>query len=244
MKSESDANPDQLRRYRSHLTESGVEATFLALLTRYPVIVLEPDCQPDLYLRWHQVAEWIDQERQRYAFKPVSTYLVDQLIGFFGYRNMTMGQVTWELAGGVRSLRMLTDMLFEAASACGVKAQFAATADKIGLRLNKNRYWVGLRFDQPEVLVLATDFAKVDPEKAAKVAIGEVYEWRSEPGFGHRIKVDLNSEDVHFFARSKASQVQFLEEFLKEGLDVIRPLETEAKTIRSDAPEAEQNDAI
>lgn len=225
IKSESEPNPDQLRRYRAHLAKSGAATTRLILLTRYPADIAEPDCKPDLYLRWYQVAEWIGQEQHHYSFKAVSNYLVDQLIGFFGYRNMTMGQVTWELASGVRSLRMLTDMLFEAANACKLKAQIWGNSQKMGVRLSDRRYWFGIWLDRPEILVLSTDCAKIDKDRAALAAQGEDFVWQSGDYFGVHISIDLNSEEVHFFARSKASQLQFLEDFLKDGLARIQPLE-------------------
>src|SRR6516162_6194609 len=95
VKLESELGPLQLSRYRSLLQASGIEQTALFLLTRYPANVAEGEEKPDGLLRWYQVAEWISQERTRYSFKPVSSFLVDQFLEFLGARNMTMGQVTW-----------------------------------------------------------------------------------------------------------------------------------------------------
>src|ERR1022692_2861743 len=116
VKSQAKASEDQLRRYRRLLDQSPVASKGLVLLTRYPVSVVGADH----YMRWYQIAEWIGLESSRYRFKATSEFLVNQFLGFLKARNMTMGQITWELPIGVRSLRTLTDMLYEAAAACGL----------------------------------------------------------------------------------------------------------------------------
>jgi hypothetical protein len=229
VKVESEPDAEQLRRYRRLLSESGLGSTALILLTRYPADLKLGTEGPVPCVRWYQVAEWLEEEAGRYRFKPVSAYLVNQFLGFLGARNMVMGQVTWELAGGARALRTLTDMLYEVASACGLPAQHQGSWDymgiKMGASLKRPDYYIGIYLDRPEVLVFETGYRKVDAEAAARLGVEGVYEWTTATGHGWQRKLDLNSEKAAFFVRTKSRQMQLLEEFLRECLDTVKRIE-------------------
>jgi hypothetical protein len=215
VKSESDATENQLARYRRILVTSGIPYTSLILLTRYPATT----AGADRYFRWYQVAEWIDQESNKYKFNAKSEFLVEQFLGLLKARNMTMSQVTWELPTGVRSMRALADMLYEAASACKLKATIRGNTEWIGIHLDGRQYCAGIEFSAPERLYFGTDYASVDPNAAEKLGLGATAPWQDGDGHEWWRDVDLESEDVHFFARSKASQMQFLEQFLRENYE-------------------------
>jgi hypothetical protein len=229
VKSESAVDEGQLGRYRRLLAGSGIPSTALILLTRYPANLREGGERPDTFVRWYQVAEWLDEESHRYRFKPVSSYLVSQFLGFLGARNMVMGQVTWELFGGARALRTLADMLYETAAACGLQAQLFGRWDYMGIKMGPNLkqpdYYIGLYYDRPEILFFETWYKRVDPEVAARFGIDGVFEWKTGSGHGWRRTLDLQSEEAHFSVRSKARQMQLLEEFLRECLDTVRRIE-------------------
>jgi hypothetical protein len=233
VKSEADAHPEQLKRYRKLLRDSGLPSA-LVLLTRYPVTLGEQDERPDAIIRWYQVAEWLELERNRYAFKPVSEHLVSQFLDFLSGRNMTMGQVTWELSGGVRALRALNDVLYEVANACGLQAQPWGDRSSLGIFLDKRNYWIGIQYDQPESLSFQTWNREVDKDAAERLGINGLYEWADKGRYGWHRPLDLESEDVHFFARSNTSQRQVLEQFLRECLDTVKRIE-----IRSAEPPAD-----
>jgi hypothetical protein len=225
VKSASEASGEQVRRYRGLLRASGIPSTWLVLLTRYPPALGEEGVQPDFVARWYQVAEWLSQQRGRYVFNAVSAYLVEQFLSFLEARNMTMGQVTWEMPGGVRALRTLTDMLCEVATFCGVRPQPWGSRYLIGVYLDKPNYWIGIDYDRPEVLYFRTWNRKVDPGAVERLGVGKVFELTSEPGLGWKRELVLDAEDVHFFALSKASQLQALENFLKECLQMVKQVE-------------------
>lgn len=225
VKSESPVKLDQLRRYQAALQANACPSR-LVLLTRHPTNLGENDPHPDKVVRWHQVAAWLEDHHGQYNFKPVSSHLVGQFLGFLTERNMTMSQVSWELPSGVRALRRLADMLYEAASACGVEAQIWGNALYCGVYLNRRDYWLGISFDEPEILVFHTYNRKVDPEAAARLEEGEVLPWKEDPTTFYWLnRLDLQSEEVHFFARSKVSQVTVLEEFLNRCLRCARQVE-------------------
>lgn len=145
-----------------------------------------------------------------------------------------MGQVTWELSGGVRALRALTDMLYEVANACGLQAKPFGSRTSLGIYLDKGHYWIGIDYDQPEKLWFMTHTRKVDKDAAARLGINSLYEWNDKQGYGWQRPLNLESEHVHFFARSHASQMQLLEQFLRECLDMVKRIE-----IRSGEPSAD-----
>ncbi len=216
VKSESEVDQAELDNYRKILEKSGLPQTALILLTRYPANLSPDKAVPDISIRWYQVAEWMEQERNRYTFQMVSDFLVKQFLGFLTERRMIMGQVTWELAGGVRSLLALRVMLYEAANACGFKPSIGAWQDFMGIRLNGKDYRAGIHYDKPEILRFETWDSKVNKEAAEQLGIGRVYLWSNKTDYGWYRELNLESEEAHFFSRSKASQLQFLEEFLDE----------------------------
>jgi hypothetical protein len=232
VKSESEATSGQIRLYRQLLCDSGVADTRLVLLTRYPVL-LEADC-PDVFVRWYQVAGWIESLSSRNKFKAVSEFLVQQFLDFLRGRNMAIEHVGWELTRGVRALTYLRDMLIEAASACKVTIARNNGWYFAGILLDGGKYEVSVWFAEPDKLWFGTR-CPIDATRAAAMNYGELEEmnggtckwWRS---------LLLDSEDVHFFSRSKASQMQCLEEFVRDSLNKARSITT------SDQPLPEEPD--
>jgi hypothetical protein len=139
---------------------------------------------------------------------------------------MTLAQVGKYMPEGLRALSNLMNMLFEAAAACKVPVKKAAGWDSIGLTLDGLKYWVGVNFKEPEKLWFGTR-CKIDPEAAAKLGAGELHQENWVPGrYRWWRGVELDSESAHFFSRSKVSQMQWLESFLRECLAQARSIET------------------
>jgi hypothetical protein len=225
VKVESEASVDQLSKYRRLLRESGVANTLLVLLTRHFADLDPTELSSVHCVRWYQVADWLEDERKRYTFKAVSAFLVEQFLGLLGVKGMTMGQVTWELAGGIRALRNFTNMLVEAAHVAGVRVQPKATTEESGVYLDGRNYWVGVLYDEPDVLVFLTWNRSVNPEAAAALGVGEVSEWSDKKGHSWRRELNLSAEDVHFYARPRASQMQVLEAFIRDSIEMARRVE-------------------
>jgi hypothetical protein len=172
----------------------------------------------------------------KWAWRQDENFLTEAL-AHLSERNMAMGQVTWELSGGVRALRTLNDTLCEAANACGLQAQPVGGRSDLGVYLDKRKYWIGIEYDYPENLLFWTHSSKVDKDAAERLGINGIYEWTSEPGHGWKRSLNLGSEEVHFFARSGASQLQLLEQFLRECLDTVKQIE-----IRGEEPPLDENE--
>jgi hypothetical protein len=194
-------------------------------LTRHVVDLDPADLSEVLCVRWYQVADWLEAERGRYTFKAVSAFLVQQFLGLLGMKGMTMGQVTWELAGGIRALRNFLNMLQEAAHVADVRVQPWGNTEEAGVYLDGRNYWVGILFDHPDTLVFTTWNRSVDPVKATALGTGEVREWDDKKGHSWRRELDLAAEAVHFYARPRSSQMQVLEAFILESMELARRAE-------------------
>src|SRR5262249_40597117 len=94
-----------------------------------------------------------------------------------------------------------------------------ASWDWIGLYLDRRKYWVGVRSSEPEKLWFASEPDVVDPVAAERLGIGLVDNGKLWIGY------DLESEEVHFYSRSRPSQIKWLETFLKDGLRAARSVE-------------------
>ncbi len=149
---------------------------------------------------------------------------------------MTLAQVGKYMPEGLRALSNLTTMLFEAVTACQVSVKKAVGWDYIGLNLD-GKYYIGLNFSEPEMLWFVTR-CRIDAEAAAKLGVGELTEENWVPGrYRWWRGVELDSEAVHFFARSKVSQMQWLESFLREYLAQARSIETTDQPPIPDEPQ-------
>ncbi len=227
VKAESVLRTGQLEGYRVLLGQSGIEQTRLLLLTRYPEVYQPGDARPDREIRWFEFADWLESELpETEAASEVAGFLARQLLDFLRDRGMTLAQVGKYMPEGLRALSNLMNMLFEAAGACKVSVSKRAGWEYVGLNLDGKKYWVGVTYAEPEKLWFGTR-TRIDPEAAAKLGCGHLEEENWVPG-RHRwwYGEELDSEAVHFYSRSKLSQMQWLECFLRECLEKARSIET------------------
>jgi len=239
VKAESELRVGQLEGYRVLLAESGVAESRLILLTRYPETYASEAARPDLELRWFEVADWFEAELPAVvAAGEVPAFLVQQFLDFLEARSMTLTQVGKFMPEGLRAMSNLMNMLVEAAAVCGVTARKTPEWESTGLTLDK-KYWVGVNFSNPESLWFGTR-CKIDPEAASALGVGELDEENWVPG---RVRwwrnLELESEAVHFFVRSKVGQMECLEGFLRECLAQARSIEAADQPPIPEEPVAE-----
>jgi hypothetical protein len=229
VKAEAELRAGQLEGYRVLLGERGVEQTRLILLTQYPEVFAEEDARPDHVVRWFEVADWLESEiAAAEEASAIAGFLARQFLDFLGARRMKLAQVGKYMPEGLRAWGSLLHMLFEAAAACKVSATLkgAVGLEYSGVKIDGPKYWVGVDYAEPEKLCFATR-TRIDPAAASKLSDGEISEDKWVPGgYCWWRSVDLNSELVHFFARSKVSQMEWLEGFLRECLEMARSIET------------------
>lgn len=227
VKAESELRAGQLEGYRVLLRECGVEQTRLILLTQYPEFFQTDETRPDLEVRWFEFADWLQMALSAAeTSNEIAGFLVRQFLDFLKERNMNLTQVGKYLPEGVRALANMLNMLYEAAMGCKVSVKRAGGWDYIGLRLDGLKYWIGVGYDDPEKLWFGTR-CRIDPEAAARLGEGELTEENWVPGrYRWWRGAELASEAVHFFERSKVSQMQWLENFMRECLAMARSIET------------------
>jgi hypothetical protein len=231
VKAESELRAGQLEGYRVLLGECGVEQTRLVLLTRYPEVFQPRDARLDLEIRWFEFADWLESEiPASEAAGEVAGFLTRQLLDFLGARSMTLTQVGKYMPEGVRALSNLMNMLNEAAAACKVAVKKKAGWNYLGLDLDGGKYRVAVDFSEPEKLWFGTP-RRIDPEAAGKLG------WVPDRDAWWWVGVELDSESVHFFSRSKVSQMEWLEGFLRDCLAKVRSIETPDQPPLPEEPE-------
>jgi len=216
VKVESGLGPRQLGRYRAVLDASGFSKTTLVLLSRYPV---ESDEKPDHAVLWYSVAEHLRTALRSGTWQsPLSRHLAEQSVGFLQAKGMTMEKVTWHLPEGVRAAQNLIDMLEEALIAMEKKPGPSFGRSWAGFDVVDSKAWVGIEWSNPTWLCFETEDVVFKRPAAQGIGYGEVVEHGSSRfPLQWRHCIDLASEEVHFFARSRESQRRRTDEFLTKG---------------------------
>jgi hypothetical protein len=226
VKVEAGLRTGQLDGYRVLLGESGFEHTKLVLLTRYPESFRSSDTRPDVDIRWYEVAEWLEQEiLSAESAGTVAGFLIRQFHEFLEVRSMTLTQVGKFMPEGLRALSSLMNMLYEASVACKLTVKKKGGWDYMGLDLDGGKYRVAVDYSEPEKLWFGTK-AKIETKAATELGTGEPTSAWKQGFFSWWRGIELDSESVHFYARSKVSQMQWLEGFIRESLEMAKSIET------------------
>lgn len=228
VKAESGLRTGQLEGYRVLLGERGTERTQLVLLSRYREQYTSSAERPDFELRWFEIADWLDDALPVLdSTEVVAGFVVWQFLEFLRSRNMTLAQVGKYMPEGARALSSLLNMLNESASAQKILTRLSADWESLGLQLGGKKYWIGVNYSEPEKLWFGTR-CKIDADAAARLGVGELSQENWVPGRNRWWRsIQLDSEEVHFFSRSKVSQMEFLEHFLRECVSMAKSIETQ-----------------
>jgi hypothetical protein len=240
VKVEEALRPGQLAGYRQLLARSGVTVRSLGVLTRYTVTYFVTGDDADFERRWHEVADWIEEEtRSGSLTDPVSHHLCGEFLSFLRARGMALAQVDWQFAGGVRAMQHMIDMMLEAARSCGVTPTVHPFADSMGIDLFKGRCWIGFWYSEPENIYFEcySDFDAAIAKELGYEVVPSTYSKAVDKIKCAKI-VDLSDERVYFFARSKVGQLEHLIGLFKGFLaDVDRFSTLGPEARRSNAPE-------
>jgi hypothetical protein len=231
VKVNSPIDQSQLTRYLDALGRSGTKNTGLVLLTRYPETVNGLEKQPGFcQTRWCEVADWLQAEKAR-MHDPISVYLTNQFVSFLGDRNIAMRQVTSELAPGLTSLRSLLLMVGEALHRCELKFKQNAAWDYIGYYCHRNKYWVGIYFDEPDSLCFETYEFDLAADAFEPAAIGGKLEdhWQGGGRKKWTDQLDMAPSPGDFFVLSSAEQIQRVSQFVKSCIDRAARIEASGR---------------
>jgi len=77
--------------------------------------------------------------------------------------------------------------------------------------------WVGIVWDNPTVVLFHSSDGTPDPTKSKDIPYGGINKENSRWEY----ELDLEDEDVHFFALSKESQIRRIEEFINDGMSSL-----------------------
>lgn len=219
VKKEAKVREDQLQAYRTQLNAFPELQTGLSLLTRYPLIA-SVKSQVDTHIRWYHLYDVLESHLQNNTISdPVLMAIANQFNGLLIERGLKMTQVSWELSAGLKALANLQLLLAEAASSLSLPATTFTNKYWSGIKFGKDKeFWAGIDFESPTILGVGTLRSVADTDEAEKLGLaiyGDEQAWQS---------VDLESEQVHFFARSRASQLRFLETYLKDAMVLLKKL--------------------
>ena len=212
VKIDSNFGSDQLSRYKAIL-KSSKKKTALIVLTRYHHEQHRADISPDYAIRWHEISDWLSQLE---LTNSVSKFLTKEYIKLLEQRGVAMNQVNWQLTEGVRALKTVVDMLGEAIAACGLKIHSKSGAWQwMGYYIEDKRLFAGVYYDNPGQIVINTE-VELNDDRPNEPDIGlyQNGDWRNI--------LELGSEAVHFFSRTKASQMACLEKFITESVEFGR----------------------
>jgi len=224
-----DAEPGstQLDRYRKVLKSRREEHRHLVLLSRYPVDPAETE-KVDSHVRWHEIGRFL-----RFKVgdsRNTDTFLMQQFFDFLTERGMAMERVGWEFVRGIQSLGNLMGLLYEAIQSDKEIKKRERTAgawhNGFYVSLNTTKPFLGVYYLKPQVVVF--EVYKVPKDAAQTAGFGRVeadgkeYKWVNE--------LDLESEDVHFFALSSENQQKSAEEFVAKSISAVKKISPIAAT--------------
>ena len=209
VKVDSDFGFDQLERYKKALSLSP-KTTLLITLTRYHHVLHKANISPDFGVKWNQLSDWLHELN---LTNNVSRFVANQFITLLKKRGVAMEEISWQLKGGITDLINLIDVIGEALAVTNIKKiKKSASWKWRGYYIEGSKFFVGIYFNQPNLIIFNSEVELV-VNRTKEPALGRY----GEHGTGWQNELDLYSEDVHFFSRSKTSQLDCLEKFLNES---------------------------
>ena len=206
VKTNSPLGLDQVDRYLAGLERQRMNRRgALVLLTRDAPELTSEQKNVVRCVRWHEIASRL---RAVTITSAEAMAAIEMLTQFLKERVMTIEQVTWEFASGVTALRRLLVMLDAALSQAGIPKHAKANGwEFVGYYLDAKKYWSGIRYDAPHLLV----FGYEDYDGTF-----------SDAKWGADMVLDLSSEEVHFHSRDAAGQLERLTQFVREAYSAFK----------------------
>jgi hypothetical protein len=196
--------PGQLEGYYNQIRDTFGDAGHLVLLTRSRQKVQETDLDPGLFhhVCWYEVHSWLQGLEIE---DDLASHYVSQFTEFLEGKAMGVQKVSWEYENGIKSMLVLTNLLETAVSESWPESSIRHTAGWSWRGLYVDDYFVGIRFDEPTLLVFENDMAK-------------------NPSY----KANLDLRDAHFHSLDAGEQLETLVEFLRASrIEASRPKEEE-----------------
>ena len=219
VKVDADFHEGQLAGYRQFLSKTNLPNVRLNTLTRYGQSGDQPVV--DQAIRWNQVADWLERLTLN---ESISNYLRNEFVRFLKLRGVAMDKVEWELVPGIKSMLSLLSMISEAMASAQIRNDVPSAGKQWWGYYKKyegiKKIFFGIYYSDPSIVCVETEgFAFSDD---IDISQGEIVngKWRQT--------LNLASEEIHFFARSKQSQLSCLEEFLRDAANYADQLMSRA----------------
>ena len=222
VKKDSPLGTTQPERYGAALDNDAAEHKRLVLLTRLATEVPARGRRPDRCARWFEIYDWLDKAELK---KPVSAFISREFRGFLEECHMALSRVGWELGPGLLAFSSFGAMLQAAIERAGLKqhaGSLRGTSRFFGCTLDSPKYWVGIYYQKP--VSLCFEFCKGCSKAAKGRAMKECPDGATTyeaTGFA----LDLEDENVHFFALGKERQLEAVSRFLKECHEIAKAAE-------------------
>lgn len=228
-KVESEQGATQLQRYLDELDKRHAPIKALVFLSRYPEAIDSQVASRVISKRWYQIASWLHTKLSEGEIQdPINVFLTNQFVEFLRERNITMERISWELPSGVKSLGSLITMLGEAISSNKWTPVKSPAWERIGYYLTSDEfgkakpYFTGVTYVNPALVFFETNEVAVMADAVQVADSSKLVADRSKPGGTVWVnELALDSEETHFFALSRASQLQTLERFILDSLQSV-----------------------
>ncbi len=139
-----------------------------------------------------------------------------------------MDKVGWELVRGVQSLVSLMDMLGEAVRAAKVKEKSGRGGADLNGRyftVDDTECWSGIYYSKPQAILF--EAYNLNKTKAEAVPFGHVQK-QSKEIFKWTNELNLEDEEVHFFALSSDNQQSRIQEFIGTNVSAVKKIRAES----------------
>ena len=130
-----------------------------------------------------------------------------------------MDKVSWELVNGIKSFQSLLLMINEALTALKIPIYAKSGGwNWHGYYIEDKKFFVGIYLDRPNLVRVNTEEVILKQGTNTLISEGQIDNgrWFND--------LDLEDEGIHFFARTKVSQVECLKEFIQRSVDVAKTL--------------------
>jgi len=218
VKDQSPVDIDQIERYSRLVERNSAQSKCLILLTKYQAPVIDQQI-PLRAIRWTYITELLWLVLSRIDLTDTSNYVIRQFIEFLEAKGMSVQKAGWEMVAGIAEFMNFKTVLRQAIESSGaVRVEQSSGANHQGWGIPDAVGWsvqlhIIVRFAEPGRLVFRAS--------EEHISEGSRYEWEPSgytKGTLERF-IDLDSEEVHFFARSLDSQREVLEEFVSSCLE-------------------------
>lgn len=212
---------NQLQDYLKILDKEAAAKKSLVLLTAFDASVGDHEKPLIRWRRWHEVDKWLSDNRPN---EPVLRFLIKEFCSFLRETGMSFDHVEWEYVRGVKSLVDITNMISQACyekkvtSTCKTPGMGWSDGEPwVGVYSDRNQFSVGVRWHSPRFVRFQFEYASADPEK-----LKDERGWQQGADGRWETPLDLESEDVHFFALITQHQKDRLADFIKNAYDAAQ----------------------